>query len=144
VDTLAHLAFSPDGGSLALFETSAIHHDARPRGWRGNVVLYEVGSWSPCWITSVDDKATGDKQTLAGAGHGMGFLTEVLFVDDETLACGATGGLVLFFRLSDGGLMRRVQVHPEAPVLSHARQPTKRSIWAALGQGGGMLVPVSQ
>ncbi len=76
VDTLVHMAFSPDGGSLALFETSAIHHDARPRGWRGNVVLYEAGSWSPRWITSVDARATGDKRTLAGAGHGMGFLTE--------------------------------------------------------------------
>src|SRR4029077_497186 len=27
VDTRVHLAFSPDGGSLALFETSTINHD---------------------------------------------------------------------------------------------------------------------
>jgi hypothetical protein len=47
VDTLVHLAFSPDGRSLALFETSAIDHDARPKGWRGDVVLYEAGSWAP-------------------------------------------------------------------------------------------------
>jgi WD40 repeat protein len=39
IDTLVHLDFSPDGGSLALFETSAIYHDARPTGWRGDVVL---------------------------------------------------------------------------------------------------------
>lgn len=142
VDTLVHLAFSPDGGSLALFETSAIHHDARPRGWRGNVVLYEAGSWSPRWITSVDARATGDKRTLAGAGHGMGFLTEVLFVDDETLACGATSGLVLFYRVSDGKLLRRVRVHPEAPVVSLGMEPARRVIWAALGAGGGMLVQV--
>jgi hypothetical protein len=142
VDMLVHLAFSPDGGLLALFETSAIHHDARPRGWRGNVVLYESGSWVPRWRTSIDAKATGDKRTLAGAGHVMGFLTEVLFVDDETLACGATGGLVLFYRVSDGKLMRRAQVHPEAPVVSLAMEPSERSIWAALGEGGGMLVPV--
>jgi hypothetical protein len=72
----------------------------------------------------------------------MGFLTEVLFVDDEALACGAIGGLVLFYRASDGKLLRRVQVHPGAPVVSLAMRPAHRGIWAALGVGGGMLVPV--
>jgi hypothetical protein len=142
VDTLVHLAFSLDGGSLALFETSAISHDARPKGWRGDVVLYEAGSWAPRWRTSVDAHATGDQRSLAKAGHGMGFLTEVLFVDDDTLACGATGGLVLFYRASDGKLLRRVQVHPGAPVVSLAREADHRGIWAALGVGGGMLVAV--
>ncbi len=142
VDTLVHLAFSPDGGSLALFETSAIDHDARPKGWRGDVVLYEAGSWAPRWMTSVDAKATEDKRPLAGAGHGMGFLTEVVFVDDETLVCGATGGLVLFYRTSDGKLLRRVQVHPEAPVVSLAMEPCHWRLWAALGVGGGLLVQV--
>ena len=142
VDTLVHLAFSPDGGSLALFETSAIHHDVRPKGWRGDVVFYEAGSWTPRWMTSVDSKATGDKRPLAQAGHGMGFLTEVLFVDEETLACGATGGLVLFYRASDGKHLRRVQVHSAAPVVSLAREPAHRRVWAALGVGGGTLVPV--
>jgi hypothetical protein len=142
VDTLVHLAFSSDGGSLALFETSAIHQDDRPSGWRGDVVLYEAGSWALRWMASVDAETTGDKQSLAKVGHGMGFLTEVLFVDDETLACGATGGLVLFYRVSDGDLMRRVQVHPEAPVVSLAMVSAHRSVWAALGAGGGLLVQV--
>src|SRR5262249_35311150 len=97
----------PDAGSLALFETSAISHGARPKGWRGDVVLYEAGSWTTRWVTSVDAQATGDPRSLAKAGHGMGFLTEVLFADDEALACGATGGLVLFYRASDGKLLRR-------------------------------------
>ena len=92
VDTLVHLDFSPDGGSLALFETSAIYHDARPRGWRGDVVLYETGTWKQRWKASVDAKATGDKRSLAKAGHEMGFLTEVRFLNGETLACGATNG----------------------------------------------------
>ena len=142
VDTLAHLAFSPDGRSLALFETSAIYHEARPKGWRGDVVLYEAGSWTQRWAASVDAEATGDGRNLAQAGHEMGFFTEVLFVDDETLACGATAGHVLFYRVADGTLLRRVRVHPEAPVMSLAMEPASRSLWAALGEGGGTVVRV--
>jgi hypothetical protein len=93
-------------------------------------------------MTSVDAKATGDKRSLAIAGHGMVFLTEVVFVDEEMLARGATGGLVLFYRVSGGKLLRRVRVHSEAPIVSLAMEPTHRRVWAALGTGGGMLVPV--
>ena len=142
VDTLAHLAFSPDGGSLALFETSAIYHDARPKGWRGDVTLYETGTWSLRWTVSVDAKATGDARPLSSAGHEMGFLTEIVFVDDETLACGSANGCVLFYGVSDGKLQGRVQVHPEAPVTSLAVDATRRTLWAALGMGGGKLVHV--
>jgi ankyrin repeat protein len=142
VDSLIHLAFSPDGGSLALFETSAIGHEARPRGWRGNLVLYQVGSWKRRWFASVDARSTGDKRSLERAGHAMGFLTEVLFLDEETLACGATLGHVLFFRVADGKLMRREQVHAEAPVVSLARDSLGPALWAALGAGGGELVRI--
>ncbi len=142
VDTLGHLDFSPDGGLLALFETSAIYHDARSRGWRGDVVLYETGAWKQRWKSSVDAKATGDKRSLAEAGHEMGFLTEVRFLDCETLACGATKGHILVFRASDGKLVRRVQAHPEAPVVSLARDPRGPFAWAALGVGGGELIRV--
>lgn len=142
VDTLAHLAFSPGSGFLALFETSAIYHDARPRGWRGDVALYETGTWSLRWTASVDAKATGDARPLPQAGHEMGFLTEIVFVDDETLACGSTKGCVLFYRVSDGKLQGRVQIHPEAPVTSLAVDATRRTLWAALGAGGGTLVHV--
>jgi ankyrin repeat protein len=139
VDTLVHLDFSPDGGSLALFETSAIYHDARPKGWRGDVVLYDVGTWKQRWKASVDAKATGDKRSLANAGHEMGFLTEVRFLNFETLACGATHGNVLFFRASNGKLMRRVQAHPEGPVVSLALDARGPSVWAAIGTGSGEL-----
>ena len=142
-DTLVHLDFSLDGGSLALFETSAIYHDARPKGWRGDVVLYETGTWKQRWKASVDAKATGDKRSLPKAGHEMGFLTEVRFLNSETMACGATQGLVLFFRASDGKLMRRVQAHPEAPVVSLALDPRELFVWAALGAGGGELSRVT-
>lgn len=63
-------------------------------------------------------------------------------MDDETLACGATGGYVLFYRVADGGLRERVRVHPEAPVASLAVDATRRTMWAALGVGGGTLVRV--
>ncbi len=139
VDTLVHLDFSADGGSLALFETSAIYHDARPVGWRGDVVLYETGAWKQRWKASVDAEATGDERSLAKAGHGMGFLTEVRFLNAETLACGATNGHILFFHASDGKLVRRVQVHPEAPVVSLALDAAGPFLWAALGAGSGEL-----
>ena len=76
------------------------------------------------------------------AGHEMGFFTELLFVDDETLACGATAGLVLFYRVADGALVRRERVHHEAPVVSLALEPSQQAIWVALGTGGGTLVRV--
>jgi ankyrin repeat protein len=142
VDTLPHLAFSRDGRRLALFGTSAIGHDSRPRGWRGDVVMYELGSKTPRWIASIDARMTGDRRSLGRAGHEMGFLTEVLFVDDETLACGATRGHVLFFRVTDGRLIRKVQVHPKAAVVSLALEPSRGVLWAALGAGGGTLVRV--
>jgi|GEM_PF-1924796 len=145
VDTLAHLAFSPDGRRLALFETSrhgAGRDAGRPRGWRGNVALYDVETWTLRWTASVDAKATGDDRTLAEAGHAMGFLTEVLFVDDETLACGATEGLVLFYRVGDGRLSKTVRVHPEAPVVSLSMEPSRQALWAALGEGGGSLIRI--
>ena len=70
----------------------------------------------------------------------MGFLTEIVFLDDETVACGATRGTVLFFRVGDGKLVRKVCVHPEAPVVSLAWDRRGSALWAALGQGGGELV----
>ena len=142
VDTLVHLDFSPDGGSLALFETSAIYNDARPTGWRGDVVLYEVAEWTQRWKASVDTKATGDKRSLAQAGHEMGFLTEVRFLNGDTLACGATNGHVVFFAASNGKLLRRVQAHPEAPVVSLALDPRGPFVWVALGAGSGQLTRV--
>jgi hypothetical protein len=138
VDTLVHLDFSPDGSSLALFETSAIYHDARPSGWRGNVVVYDCGTWRQRWQLSVDAKATGDKRSLTTARHEMGFMTEVRFLSGETLACGATKGSVLVLAASDGEVLRRVQVHPRAPVVSLALD-ARGSLWAALGAGGGGL-----
>lgn len=142
VDTLAHLAFSPDGRSLALFETSAIDHGSRRAGWRGDVVLFDAATWAVRWVASVDGLVTGDQRSLTAAGHGMGFCTEVAFVDDATVACGATRGTVLFYRVADGTLLRRARVHPEAPVVSLAVEPTTRALWAALGPGGGPPVRV--
>jgi hypothetical protein len=144
VDTMVHLDFSPDGGSLALFATSAIYHDARPRGWRGDVVLYEAGAWKQRWKASVDAKTTGDRRSLAKAGHELGFFTEVRFLDGETLACGATYGYVLLFHASDGRLARRLETDHEAPVVSLGIDARGSFVWAALGAGGGELrrVPV--
>jgi ankyrin repeat protein len=142
VDTLSSVAFSPDGRLLALFETSAISHDVRPKGWRGDVVLCEIESGRLRWAVSVDAEATGDRRSLARAGHKTGFLAEVVFLDDETAACGATRGTVLCFRVADGKLVRKVCIHPEAPVVSLALDRQGSALWAALGQASGELVRV--
>jgi ankyrin repeat protein len=142
VDTLVHLAFSPGGDALALFETSAIGHEARPTGWRGNVVLYDTSTWKERWQVSIDAAVTEDRRSLDEAGHPMGYFTEPCFLDDATLACGTTAGHVLFYRLTDGILLRRVQVDRTADVVSLAWEPQTGTLWAALGGESGKLTRV--
>src|SRR5260221_9748158 len=95
VDRLIHLAFSPDGHLLALFESSRIYHNRRPSGWRGNIVLYSVETGVLRWQTSVDAQVTGDRRSLKEVGYPMGFFTELLSIRSTGIASGATPGLRL-------------------------------------------------
>ncbi len=142
VDAVVHVEFSPDGSALALFETSDVYNEAKPKGWRGNVVLYETNSWEERWCVSVDASLTGDKRSLEQMGLESGFFGEIAFASDDTLACGATRGQVLLFRVSDSVLLKRVQVDAKAPVLSLAGVPGQGALWAALGKPAGKLVPI--
>lgn len=102
VDNLSHLAFSPDGQWLALFESSRIYHAHRPAGWRGNIVLYAVETRELQWQASLDVQGTSDHRTLAEAGYPTGFFTELLFVDNTEIACGATQGLIVCYNVATG------------------------------------------
>ena len=135
VDTLARVAFGPDGRHLALFETSAVCHDARPRGWRGDVVLYDLHAGLELWSASVDAAVTGDERGLADAGYAMGFDTDVVFAGAGVVACGATRGTVLFYVVPDGSLLRRSAVHASAAVNALEYDGAAGLVWAGLEDG---------
>ena len=140
VDTLARLAFGPDGRHLALFETSAVGHRNRPAGWRGDVVLFEVEGPRWLWSASIDAGVTGDKRSIADAGHPMGFVTDVVFADPGLIACGATRGAVLFYSAATGSLVAKSVVHDDAAVKALAHDLASGLVWAGLEDGG--LVPI--
>jgi len=137
LDTASHIAFSPDGALLALFATSAIYHEARPKGWRGDVVVYDVATWSELWVASVDACVTHDGRSLKNVGAAMGCFTEVLFADTQTLMCGAVG-CVLVLDATTGQLLRRVEVPEDAAVVSLALD-SDSTVWVAIP---GSEVPI--
>jgi WD40 repeat protein len=141
VDSLIHLAFSPDGRLLALFESSAIYHDARPQGWRGDIVLYSVETGLLQWQTSIDSQVTSDTRSLKHIGSPMGFFTELIFVSDGEVACGASRGLVLFYAVSTGKLTRSIDLHTNASVRSLSLDKDGALLWVILSDG--KLTPVS-
>ncbi len=135
VDTLVHMAFSPDSRLLALFESSSIYHSAHRGGWRGDIALYAVEKGSLQWQTVIDARVTGDTRSLQEAGYPMGFLTELLFVSKTELVCGATSGLLLLYDVASGKLTRRVSLESPAAVRSLAMNSKKSALWIVLADG---------
>jgi ankyrin repeat protein len=134
VDSLVHLAFSATGRWLGLFETSAIYHHYRPAGWRGDLVLFATNSGALLWEASIDEHVTADKRSLAAADYSMGFFTEVLFLDDQYVLCGATEGKLLVYRTADGSLAKSVALATTAAICSLA-QDVHGAIWIRLDNG---------
>jgi WD40 repeat protein len=135
VDTLVDLTFSLDGQYLALFETSGIYHEKRPRGWRGDLVLYQFNTGQIVWQVHIDKTLTGDKRSLEKAGYPMGFFTQLLFIDNDAIACGSTNGRILFFDVRNGSLIRSAQVHPEAAVEYLALERVGNKLVGVLSNG---------
>lgn len=133
VDTLCSLAFSSDGTSLALFETSAIYRERRPAGWCGNLVLFDVASGAVRWQKSIDAELTHDVDAMRN--YGMGFCTEVVFLSPDEVVCGATGGAALCFDVTSGSLTRRISLHPSAAIVSLAFDPARSILYAVLETG---------
>jgi WD40 repeat protein len=140
VDSLIHLAFSPDGHSLALFESSSIYHNQRPSGWRGNIVLYTVETGVLQWQASIDAQVTDDRRSLKDAGCSMGFFTELLFVSKTEIACGATHGLVLFYDVATARLTRSIDLHSDAAVCSLSLDKDDDMLWVVLTDGKLALI----
>jgi hypothetical protein len=116
IDRLITLTFSPDGHWLALFETSSLYADLRSPGWRGNLVLYSVETGTLQWQASIDAQVTGDKRSVKEAGYPLAFFTELLFVSNTEIACGATQGKVVFYDVVTGKLRRSVALPTHAAV----------------------------
>ncbi|HVB25374.1 MAG TPA: hypothetical protein VNG51_25780 [Ktedonobacteraceae bacterium] len=142
VDSLVDLAFSPDGQCLALFESSAIYHEQRPSGWRGNIVLYSVGTGIVQWQASIDAQVTGDTRSLEQVGNPMGFFTELLFINETEIACGASRGLVLVYDVITGKFKRGIDLHCDASVLSLSLDKDGTMLWGVLSDGKLALIPL--
>ncbi len=96
VDTIAAVAFAPDGLSLVLWESSAICHLQRPAGWRGDVVMADTATGDVIWERSIDAATTGVRTPLAVAESPLGYFTTLCFaVGDEAVAVGIDGAVVL-------------------------------------------------
>jgi len=135
VDTLARVTFDPSGQRLALFETSAICHDAKPRGWRGNVVLFDLQSGRELWCASIDASTTCDPRSK-GESYPMGFLTDVVFVNGgRCIACGATAGALLFYNVADGSFLHRSMLHDTTGITALASDITCNLLWVGLENG---------
>ena len=143
-DVPVHLAFSQDGNRLALFETEQEDEIAgKPKGWLGNVLCFETRSWEGLWRVSLDARLTGDRRPPTRAADGRVFRTEIAFVNNETLACGATRGQVLLLRCANGELVRKMAVDSKALVVALGPD-CSGGLWAALGKPDGGLIRVSQ
>jgi len=140
VDALAHLAFSPDARWLALFETATLHHDKRGPGWRGNLALYSLETGTLQWCAPLDAGATGDRRSLNESGYEGGFYTELSFLNDSTLACGATDGKLLLYDLASGQVQRRLDLGRSASVRSLASDSTG-TLWIVLADGELLAIP---
>ena len=136
VDLLVRVRFSPDGRSLALFETGSLCDELFPLGWRGNLIVYDIDSGEERWLRSIDSRFTRDRRTLRRAGHSWGLFTEVTFADEgKVVACGGTKGSILFFSTASGKFLGRRVVHPNAAVVALAHDPSTGRIWAGLENG---------
>ena len=134
-----------DGGVDAtdgqVFETYAIYHDRRPNGWRGDIVLYSVETGKLHWQTSIDSQATGDTRSLKQFGSHMGFFTEITFVSNIEIACGASRGLVLFYAVGNGKLTCSIDLHTDASVLSLALSKDGTTLCVVLSDGKLAFIP---
>lgn len=109
-DTLNSVAVSPSGRFLALFETSQGGSDGKSLGWRGVLSVAEAPFSEIRWSTPIDAHLTGDSRPLE-AFHfreGGGYHSEAVFLGEDEVACGASGGHVLCFDAQTGALRREI------------------------------------
>ena len=135
VDTLTSVATDASGKWLALFETSAIYQEAHPRGWCGNLVLYNMSAASLQWSVSIDASiasALGDERVRR---FPMGFRTEVRFFGSDAVACGTPAGQILVFNCEDATLLHTIGLFADSAVSSFISDPFRREIIAVSYDG---------
>jgi hypothetical protein len=94
--------FTSDGRSLIIWETSRIHHEERPIGWRGDVIMADTATGNVLWERSIDADTTGPRPSLKEIGEPMGYATTPCVTSDgEFLALGLDGAVVLL-AIGDG------------------------------------------
>jgi hypothetical protein len=102
VDTIPAAVFTPDGRHLVIWETSAVHHERRAAGWRGDVLLSDTAG-RVIWKRSIDAGTTGERAPLTAAGAAGGWYTKPCVTPDgERIVLGFDGAVVLL-RARDGG-----------------------------------------
>ena len=95
VDTIPAVVFTPDG-RLVIWETSAIYHEVRPTGWRGDLILADPADGTILWERSIDANITSRRAPLTLAGSPMGyFTTPGVTADGKTIAIGLDDKVVL-------------------------------------------------
>lgn len=130
VDTIPGLAFTP-GGRLAIWETSAIYHERRPPGWRGNLLLADTDG-RVLWHRSIDATVTGRRTSLEVCGSPMGyFTTPGPAAAGETIAL-ALDGVVVQLAAADGTPAAVVPIAGKAGAVCADRLVATDSGWQQL------------
>jgi WD40 repeat protein len=132
VDKITSVSFSRDGAAIALFETAAVGHDEKPRGWRGNIAMYAVHSGDLVWERSITGELTGDNRILAQAGSPFGFYTRIGFAPDGSVVCGSANGTVLALDARTGAPRHRAAVLGEVLAVLCDRDDR---LWAVTADG---------
>ena len=134
VDTLSHVQFTSDGQQVLLFETSAIYRERKPRGWRGNLVLLDLGANAAVALTSVDASATGDPRSIDMVHHGMGFHTDPSIISGGRIACGATNGVVALYDAKTLKLLGKQHLCGGGKSSAHSVYELGGRLWALTGE----------
>lgn len=143
VDNLTNLAFSSDNRFLVLFETSRIYHSNRPKGWRGNLVIYDFTSKKFYHQFSVDGETTKDYRSLDEIGHFDGFNAPIIFLNNETLLCGSTNGKICCYNVISRQLEKVINLNSEKDVMCLALGNSNQILWVLLSNGELKTIPVS-
>ena len=70
----------------------------------------------------------------------MGYFTRLLFLGDDRVLCGATGGTLLAFRTADGELIRTWRL-PTTSSIADLAVSAEGAIWLVLGDGQVIAIP---
>jgi hypothetical protein len=106
---------------------AAIYHNQKPKGWRGNVLAFDVSTAQCLWERSIDAELTDDDRNLAEAGHPMGYFSMPALLP-EGLLFGAPLGQILAFEPETGNLRDRFSAGTSTDVRSLAISSTRRAL----------------